>query len=74
MIGRLHGLQSRVVDSGAFFGIGLWQLLGRAGRHSPQEWDDYVRNWLTRGGEEFFRDWIMAVVGPCRPTQPTGVG
>ena len=48
MIGRLHGLQSRVVDSAAFFGIGLWQLLGRAGRHSPQEWDDYVQKWLTR--------------------------
>ena len=55
MIGRLHALQSRVVDSAAFFGIGLWQLLGRAGRHSPQEWDDYVRNWLTRVGEEFYR-------------------
>ncbi len=55
MIGRLHALQSRVVDSAAFFGIGLWQLLGRAGRHSPQEWDDYVRNWLMRGGEEFYR-------------------
>ena len=55
MIGRLHALQSRVVDSAAFFGIGLWQLLGRAGRHSPQEWDDYVRNWLTRGGDEFYR-------------------
>ena len=55
MIGRLHGWQSRVVDSAAFFGIGLWQLLARAGRHSPQEWDDYVQKWLTRGGGEFYR-------------------
>ena len=53
MIGRLHGLQSRVVDSTAFFGIGLWQLLGRGGRHGPEEWDDYVQNWLTRGAKSF---------------------
>ncbi|NBY66961.1 MAG: hypothetical protein EBQ51_07825 [Verrucomicrobia bacterium] len=55
MIGRLHGLQSRMVDTTAFFGIGIWQLLGRAGRHGVEEWDRYAEGWLSRGGEEFYR-------------------
>ena len=55
MIGRLHGLQSRVVDSSAFFGIGLWQLLGRAGKHGREEWDRYAEEWLKRGGDEFYK-------------------
>jgi len=55
MIGRLHELQSRGVDSVAFFGIGLWQLLGRAGKHGGKEWDRYAEEWLNRGREEFYR-------------------
>jgi len=55
MIEKLHAVQSRLVDTTAFFGIGLWQLLGRAGWHSPQEWDDYVQKWLTKGADEFYR-------------------
>ena len=33
MMRGVHAVQSRAVDMGTFFGIGLWQLLGRAGRH-----------------------------------------
>ena len=55
MMGSLHAAQSRAVDMGTFFGIGLWQLLGRAGRHGVNEWDRYVEEWLGKGGEEFYR-------------------
>ena len=55
MIGQLHELQSRLVDSAAFFGIGLWQLLGRAGKHGGEEWDRYAEGWLKSGGDEFYR-------------------
>ncbi|NDB95731.1 MAG: hypothetical protein EBZ78_06190, partial [Verrucomicrobia bacterium] len=55
MIEKLHAVQSRLVDTTAFLGIGLWQLLGRAGGHSPEEWDDYSQKWLTRGADEFYR-------------------
>ena len=55
MMRSLHAAQSRAVDMGTFFGIGLWQLLGRAGRHGVNEWDKYVEEWLGKGGEEFYR-------------------
>ena len=55
MMRGVHAVQSRAVDMGTFFGIGLWQLLGRAGRHGVKEWDRYVEEWLGKGGEEFYR-------------------
>ena len=64
IIDRLHRAQSQLTDSAAFFGIGLWQLLGRAGRHGPEEWDRYVDEWLAKGPEEFF--WLPDQI-------PTGV-
>lgn len=54
IIEKLHRAQSRLTDSAAFFGIGLWQLLGRSGRHGPEEWEAYVDEWLAKGPEEFF--------------------
>jgi len=55
MMRGVHAVQSRAVDMGTFFGIGLWQLLGRAGRHGVNDWDRYVEEWLGKGGEEFYR-------------------
>jgi hypothetical protein len=49
------------------------KLLRKDGRQA----DDRAIAWLAvsvGGFWSFFRDWIMAVVGPCRSTQPTGVG
>ena len=54
MMRRLHAAQSRAVDTATFFGIGLWQMLGRAGRHGALEWDRYAEDWLRKGAEEFY--------------------
>ncbi|MCX6934906.1 MAG: hypothetical protein NTZ01_01715 [Verrucomicrobia bacterium] len=55
MIAKLHAWQSRAVDTATFFGIGLWQMLGRAGKHGAEEWDRYADEWLKKGAEEFYR-------------------
>jgi pimeloyl-ACP methyl ester carboxylesterase len=55
MIGWFHRWQSELVDATAFAGIGFWQLLGRAGRHGPQEWDAYAESWRQKGVGEFYR-------------------
>lgn len=55
MIDWFHRWQSELVDASAFAGIGFWQLLGRAGRHTSAEWDRYVDEWLKKGAAEFYR-------------------
>ncbi|NBT91014.1 MAG: hypothetical protein EBT50_09365, partial [Verrucomicrobia bacterium] len=55
MIDWFHRWQSELVDTTAFAGIGFWQLLGRAGRHSPADWDHYAESWMKNGVEEFYR-------------------
>lgn len=54
MIDRFHRWQSELVDASAFAGIGFWQLLGRAGRHGPEEWNRYTEDWLRKGTAEFY--------------------
>ena len=55
MIDCFHRWQSELVDATAFAGIGFWQMLGRAGRHSPADWDQYAETWMRKGAEEFYR-------------------
>ena len=75
MINWFHRGQSELVDATAFAGIGIWQLLGRTGRHSPEEWDRYADGWLQKGPSEFFRapDKIPAVLAPGRQQVPTPI-
>lgn len=75
MIGRFHRWQSELVDASAFAGIGLWQLLGRAGRHGPQEWEEYATRWLKKGPVEFYRvpESLPGVLGPGRQKFPSPV-
>lgn len=55
MMDWFHRWQSELVDASAFAGIGFWQLLGRAGRHSPEEWNRYAEDWLRKGTTEFYQ-------------------
>jgi hypothetical protein len=55
MIDWFHRWQSELVDASAFAGIGFWQLLGRAGRHGPEEWNRYAEGWLRKGTTEFYQ-------------------
>ena len=55
MIDWFHRWQSELVDASAFAGIGFWQLLGRAGRHGPEEWNRYAEEWLRKGTAEFYQ-------------------
>ena len=55
MIDWFHRWQSELVDASAFAGIGFWQLLGRAGRHGPEEWNRYAEDWLRKGTTEFYQ-------------------
>lgn len=55
MMDWFHRWQSELVDASAFAGIGFWQLLGRAGRHGPEEWNRYAEDWLRKGTTEFYQ-------------------
>ena len=55
MIDWFHRWQSELVDASAFAGIGFWQMLGRAGRHGPEEWNRYAEDWLRKGTGEFYQ-------------------
>ena len=75
MIEWFHRRQSEWVDATAFAGIGIWQMLGRAGRHSPEEWDRYAEDWLKKGPAEFFRapEKLPGSLAPGRQQIPTPV-
>jgi pimeloyl-ACP methyl ester carboxylesterase len=75
MIGWFHRWQSELVDAAAFAGIGLWQLLGRAGRHGPQEWEEYATHWLKKGPADFYRvpESLPGVLAPGRQKFPSPV-
>ena len=75
MIEWFHRWQSELVDAAAFAGIGFWQLLGRAGRHSPAEWDRYAEEWMKKGAGEFYRapERIPGPLVPGRQQVPSPV-